>query len=306
MNELIPMNDIKEMATAVMKSGLFGMPSIESAVALMLVCQSEGLHPMQAAKRYHIIKGKCAMRSDAMLAEFQRQGGKVEWLERNDKIVAANFSHESSGTCRFEWTIEMAKQAGLTGNPTWQKFPRQMLTARCISEAVRTMLPGCVVGVYTPEEIQDFDSQPAPRQKSSRQSAETTRPAAAKSEPTKIPTEDVVVEIQAEEIEKPTLADRTIGDHKPTDEFSPEDAVVVDPIPEVKPATRPEKAEAVIPAKQIAEELKQIRQLAIDAGAANQEEIRRLVGDVVGRAIGSATELSDSERTQVIDALKHM
>jgi hypothetical protein len=305
MNELIPMSEVKEMAAAACKSGLFGLPSAEAAMALMLLCQSEGIHPMQALKRYHIIKGRPAMRADSMLAEFQRMGGKVEWLERTDKVVSAMFTHEASGSCKFEWTIEMAKTAGLIGNPTWQKFPRQMLTARVISEACRTMLPGVVCGIYTPEEVADFD-EPAPRQKSSRGSAETTRPAVVKNEPTKIPVEDVAVEIQAEEIERPTLADRTIGDHKPADEFSPEDAVVVDPIPEVKPAARPVKAEAVIPAKQIAEELKQIRQLAIDAGALNQDEIRKLVGDIVGRAIGSATELSDSERTQVIDALKSM
>jgi hypothetical protein len=35
-----------------------------------------------------------------------------------------------------------------------------MLRARCISEGIRAVYPGCVVGVYTPEEVQDF--QPAP------------------------------------------------------------------------------------------------------------------------------------------------
>ena len=100
-NELIVLQDLKEMAAAVCKSNLFAMPSTEAALALMLICQSEGIHPMQAMKRYHIIKGRPAMRADAMLAEFQRQGGKVEWLERTDKLVAANFSHEASGTCRF-------------------------------------------------------------------------------------------------------------------------------------------------------------------------------------------------------------
>jgi hypothetical protein len=36
-----------------------------------------------------------------------------------------------------------------------------MLRARCISEGIRAVYPGCVVGVYTPEEVQDFQ-QPAP------------------------------------------------------------------------------------------------------------------------------------------------
>jgi hypothetical protein len=40
----------------------------------------------------------------------------------------------------------------------WQRFPRQMLTARCISEAVRLLAPQIVSGIYTPEEVQDFSS----------------------------------------------------------------------------------------------------------------------------------------------------
>ena len=31
-----------------------------------------------------------------------------------------------------------------------------MLRARCISEGIRSVYPGCVVGVYTPEEVEDF------------------------------------------------------------------------------------------------------------------------------------------------------
>ena len=50
-----------------------------------------------------------------------------------------------------------AQRAGLTKNPTWKSYPRQMLRARCISEGIRTVYPGCIVGVYTPEEVQDME-----------------------------------------------------------------------------------------------------------------------------------------------------
>jgi hypothetical protein len=153
---VIPQQEIREIATAACKSGLFPMPNPEAAFMLMLVCQSEGLHPVQALKRYHVIKGRPTMRSDAMQAEFQRAGGKIEWLERTDKVVKARFSHPSGGSVEVEWTIEQAKQAGLTGKDVWRQFPRQMLTARVISEGVRTILPGIVTGIYTPEEIDDL------------------------------------------------------------------------------------------------------------------------------------------------------
>ena len=54
----------------------------------------------------------------------------------------------------------MAKNAGLSGKDTWKQYPRQMLRSRVISEGVRTMYPGVADGIYTPEEVQDFDTKP--------------------------------------------------------------------------------------------------------------------------------------------------
>jgi hypothetical protein len=35
-----------------------------------------------------------------------------------------------------------------------------MLRSRCISEGIRAVYPGCVVGTYSVEEVQDFDDKP--------------------------------------------------------------------------------------------------------------------------------------------------
>lgn len=166
-NNLIPVQDIERMAIAVVASGLFGMRTKEQAVALMLVAQSEGLHPARAAMEYHIIQGKPALKADAMLSRFQSAGGKVEWHEYSPEKVSATFSHPQGGSVRIEWTMKMAEDAKLTGKDTWKQYPRQMLRARVISEGIRTVFPGVSVGIYTPEEVQDFvpqekDITPAP------------------------------------------------------------------------------------------------------------------------------------------------
>jgi len=158
--ELVTLDEIKEMAKISFASSLFSMPNEESMATLMMLCQSEGIHPLQALKRYHIIKGRPSMRADAMQAEFQRAGGKVEWVERSDKKCEATFTHEQGGSVTVDWTIDMAKKAGLLSNPTWTKYPRQMLTARVISEGVRTVYPAIVTGIYTPDEIENFDTKP--------------------------------------------------------------------------------------------------------------------------------------------------
>lgn len=154
--ELLPISEVRQMAAATIKSGLsFGLQNEDAALALMLICQSENLHPMQAVRRFHIIKGRPAMRADAMQAEFQRAGGTVHWLERSNTCCRATFEHSSGGKLTVCWTLEDAKNAGLTSNENWRRFPRQMLAARVISEGVRAVLPAIICGMYTPEEITD-------------------------------------------------------------------------------------------------------------------------------------------------------
>jgi hypothetical protein len=161
---LVPFEQQLQLADAFCRSGLFGVRTRDQAIALMAICEAEGLHPAKAVQEYHIIQGRPALKADAMLARFQAAGGKVKWTSMTDQRVAGEFSHPQGGSVEIDWTIDMAKRAGLTKNPTWNQYPRAMLRARCISEGIRTVFPGVVVGTYTPEEVQDMDPAPqAPR-----------------------------------------------------------------------------------------------------------------------------------------------
>lgn len=156
-NAIIPVSDIEKMATAVAKSGLFGVKTSEQAMALMLIAQAEGYHPAMAARDYHIIQGRPTLKADAMLARFQSSGGKVEWKQYTDKVVEAVMSHPQGGSITLSWTLDQAKSIGLVkGGSGWEKYPRAMLRARVISEGIRTVYPGCVCGTYTPEEVMDM------------------------------------------------------------------------------------------------------------------------------------------------------
>jgi hypothetical protein len=154
--------DVWKMAQAVAQSGLFGMKRPEEAMALMLVAQAEGTHPALAARDYHIVDGRPTLKADAMLARFMQAGGKVKWHDYGDEAVKATFSHPQGGEVTVDWTLKRAAQIKRKGKPltdgdNWKNYPRAMLRARVISEGIRTVFPGCVVGVYTPEEVQDFD-----------------------------------------------------------------------------------------------------------------------------------------------------
>lgn len=152
--QLIPFGDLQQMATVVAKAGCFGFKTMEQAAALMLVAQADGLHPAKAATHYHIINGKPSLTADAMLARFQGAGGRVNWDAYSDEGVTGTFSHAQGGSVSITWTIARAKKAGV-GN--LDKFPAAMLRARCISEGVRTVYPGVIVGMYTPEEVSTFE-----------------------------------------------------------------------------------------------------------------------------------------------------
>jgi len=160
-SNLIPFNEIENMAIAVSKSKLFGISTPEQAMSLMILCQAEGLHPGIAMRDYHLIQGRPALKADAMLARFQQAGGKVEWKEYTDEKVTGVFSHPQGGTLELSWTLAKAKSIGIANKDNWKNYPRAMLRARVVSEGIRSVYPGCVVGVYTPEEVQDFTPSPA-------------------------------------------------------------------------------------------------------------------------------------------------
>jgi hypothetical protein len=154
------LSDIEKMAAAIAVSKMFGVKTKEEAIALMLVAQAEGRHPVLAARDYHVIEGKPSLKADIMLSRHQLSGGTIKWLEISDAAVVAEFSSTMCPTpVVIRWDTERAKKAGLTGKSTWLKYPQQMLTARVISEGVRKTNPQVIAGFYTPEEVVDFEPE---------------------------------------------------------------------------------------------------------------------------------------------------
>jgi len=156
---------LEKMGEYIAKSGLFGMKTKDQAIALMLVAQAEGLHPATAAQDYHIIQGRPSLKADAMLARFQRAGGAVKYHKYTDEEVSATFSHPQGGSLDISWDMARAKKAGLGTKDNWKNYPRNMLRARVISEGIRSLAPGVLGGMYTPEEVVDMTpASTAPKQ----------------------------------------------------------------------------------------------------------------------------------------------
>lgn len=171
--------ELRELSSEFSKCGLFAVKSPEQAFALMMLCQSEGIHAVQAMKRYHLIEdrnGKVtpSMRADAMQSDFQSKGGKVEWIRTDDEECAAKFSHPIHQPTPLEIrrTFKRYADNGIATvwkdgkqvvKDNWKKSPDAMLRARVISAGVRAVLPGVVTGIYTPEEVRDFEEDASPK-----------------------------------------------------------------------------------------------------------------------------------------------
>ena len=159
MSNIIPVSDMTVMADSIVKSGFYGFKNKEQVMAVMLVAQAENKHPASVVQEYDIIQGKPALKSQAILARFQLSGGSVQWDELTPKRVIGTFKHPQGGSLTVEWTIEMARQAGIYREGSgWSKYPEDMLRARVISRAVRSIYPACILGHYATEEVMDFDS----------------------------------------------------------------------------------------------------------------------------------------------------
>ena len=162
-----PIQAIEKMGEMIWASGMFGCVKPEQGMVLAMQCLAEGKAPLELAKTYHIIEGKLTMRADAMLGRYLTTGGKVKWITRSDTEVRAIWSKDGNDV-EIASTLEefknngiaMSGKGGLKDN--WRKFPKQMLTARNVSEAVRLLAPQIISGIYTPEEVSDFSSHDKP------------------------------------------------------------------------------------------------------------------------------------------------
>ena len=155
--DLIPYGDMEQIAQAMVKSNLFGMKDVNQVIALGLVAQADGMPFASAVRDYDIILGRPALKSASMQARFQSAGGVVSWEKYTDDEVVGIFSHPNGGTLKLSWTIAQATKIGLVKPGSgWVKYPRAMLRSRCISEGIRTVFPGCLGNMYSPEEVVDF------------------------------------------------------------------------------------------------------------------------------------------------------
>jgi hypothetical protein len=154
-----------ETAQRVAASGLFAVKNPEQAFVLMLLCQEEGIPPIRAMRRYHIVDNRPVLRSDATQGDLMQAGWKVAPISRTATEAAATFSHPTKLPEGFTLavTFEQFRAAGITNKNNWKNYPDDMLWARLVVKACRTLDPGILAGVLSESEAEDMGDIATPQ-----------------------------------------------------------------------------------------------------------------------------------------------
>lgn len=151
--QLMPVNDIMKMAETFAASGMFtDAKQMGQAFVKIQAGQEIGIPPFAAMSGIHIIQGKPTLGA-GLIASAIKGSGKYDYRvkEMSDKICSIDFLQGTENIGNSTFTIEDAKKA-LTKNI--DKFPKNMLFARAISNGVKWFCPDVFSGpVYVPEEM---------------------------------------------------------------------------------------------------------------------------------------------------------
>ena len=150
--------DIMKLGEILTQSGYFqDARQAAQAIVKVLAGQEIGLGPIASMTGIYIIKGRVTLSANAMaaviknsdkydyrVAELDNEHCKIEFYQGDEKVGISEF------------TLEDAKLAGLLSKgETWQKFPRNMLFARALSNGAKWFCADVFAGgsIYTPDEL---------------------------------------------------------------------------------------------------------------------------------------------------------
>ena len=167
--EIIKLSDVQQVADAALRSGIMNLKNSSDAIMKILAGQEMGLGAFASLSGIHIIQGrpviganlmassvKASPKYDYKIIEHDKTHCILQFLEKRDEQWVE--------TGESVFTLDDAADAGLLdkknkdgSDNNWQKYVRNMLFARAISNGVRWYCPDLFNGsaVYTEGELTD-------------------------------------------------------------------------------------------------------------------------------------------------------
>lgn len=139
----------------------------EDVFAVLVMGAEIGIQPMTALNSINVIQGKPCISPQLMMALVRgRLPGSIIDIKQDESkqtvtVRAARSKDELAAGLYYEatWSMERAERMGLTLKDNYKKQAKTMLTWRAVAEACRMQFPDIILGLYAPEEFQDFDGQ---------------------------------------------------------------------------------------------------------------------------------------------------
>lgn len=154
--EQMPMAEITAISKTFFDSGLFTDAKNQAhAMVKILAGQEIGIPPFAAMSGIHIIQGKPTIGA-GLIASRIKGSGKYDYTvkQMDDKVCSIDFFQAGKPIGNSTFTEADAKKAQ---TKNLDKFPKNMLFARAISNGVKWFCPDVFAGpVYTPEEMIDI------------------------------------------------------------------------------------------------------------------------------------------------------
>jgi hypothetical protein len=148
--------DLQRLGALLSASGYFKDARDMAQAAVKIQAGAElGIPPVAAMSSIYIVEGKPTLSAVLMGALVKRSGRynyRVTEHDNDHCTIVFTEDKEQIGTSTF--TYEDAQAAGVARNPTWNKYRRNMLFARAMSNGCRWYCPDVFGGpIYTPEEL---------------------------------------------------------------------------------------------------------------------------------------------------------
>lgn len=167
-----PMNEIgqfMELAGVLSTCPYYQKLGKGGILAIILTAKEMGLPPMAALNGgMYTFSGAVSLSAQLMNMMIVNAGHMVEVIKLDNKECTLRFTRKDRPKDRnsftYSFTIDMAKDANLTGKTNWKTNPRDMLFNRCLSGGARKFMPDAIMNAYAigelPEDGQIIDTLP--------------------------------------------------------------------------------------------------------------------------------------------------
>ncbi len=150
------LSNTQQLCSMLMKTSHYSKMGPEGVFAVVETAKSLGVDPRQAlGGGLYYVRGKVEMSARMMNALIRSRRHSVTRDKKSDDTICILHGKRSDNgdTWTESFSIQEAQKAGLTKNPVWQNFTRDMLFARALSRLARQLFPDIIGNCYVEGEI---------------------------------------------------------------------------------------------------------------------------------------------------------